>query len=135
MHNAILLNKEHRYTMQDDVQKRYPEEACGLLIGKAERVFAVVPVTNVLHSRVRYRMDPHEQLRVFKTLEENDWHLTAIYHSHPDGPDTPSQTDIDECYYPDAVQIIWFKKNNDWQCKGFYIQSGAITDIPIYYGG
>jgi len=117
--------------MRDDVQKCYPEEACGLVTGRAERVLAVIPVTNILHSRVRYRMDPHEQLRVFKTIEENDWDLAAIYHSHPDGPDTPSQTDIAECYYPDVIQLIWFKKNIDWQCKGFYIQAGSVTNVPI----
>jgi len=117
--------------MRDDVEERFPEEACGLLAGTAGRVLSVIPVTNTLNSPVRYQMDPHEQLRAFIMIEENRWELTAIYHSHPHGPDRPSKTDIEESYYPDSVYFIWFKKSVEWYCKGFYIQDGSAISVPI----
>jgi hypothetical protein len=42
-----------------------PLEACGLVAGQPGRGVAVFPITNELHSPVRYRMDPHEQLAAF----------------------------------------------------------------------
>lgn len=129
--HSIQLTREQFDIMRADVALRFPEEACGLVAGLAGRVQSVSPVTNILRSPVRYRMDPHEQLHFFKTIEENRWELTAIYHSHPNGPEKPSRTDIDECYYPDVIQLIWFKKLSDWSCKGYYIQSGLVTPVEV----
>jgi len=127
----FLLSRSQWDLMREDVAARLPEEACGLLLGSAGRVLSVVPVTNVLHSPVRYRMDPAEQLRAFILIEDNGWDLSGIYHSHPYGPAAPSGTDIEECYYPDVTQLIWFKKNGEWFCNGFTIKAGLVTAIPV----
>ncbi len=128
---SIQLTRQQWNIMREDVNMRFPEEACGLVAGLAGRVLSVTPITNILHSRVSYRMDPHEQLEIFTMIEDNRWELTAIYHSHPNGPEQPSKTDIDECYYPNAVYIIWYKNSTDWSCKGYSIQAGMVTSVPI----
>ncbi|HSF80690.1 MAG TPA: M67 family metallopeptidase [Anaerolineales bacterium] len=131
MQESIQLTMGQWDIMREDANQRFPEEACGLLLGKAGKVFSVVPVTNILHSRVRYRMDPQEQFSAFSTCEKNGWDLTAIYHSHPDGLENPSKTDIDECYYPEAIYLIWYKKDSDWQCKGFTIRADSVSPVPV----
>jgi hypothetical protein len=64
--------------MLDDIGKRNLEEACGLVAGVGQTSLAVYPVTNILHSPVRYRMDPEQQLKYFNLIDENQWHLLAI---------------------------------------------------------
>jgi proteasome lid subunit RPN8/RPN11 len=93
---------------------------------------AVFPVTNVLHSPVRFLMDPEEQLAVFHQVEEQDWQLLAIYHSHLQGPEQPSPTDIAEAYYPELVNLIWSNITGAWICRGFSIQKGRVNPVPVF---
>jgi proteasome lid subunit RPN8/RPN11 len=76
-------------------------------------------------------MDPKEQLDVFNYMDKKGLDLVGIYHSHPDGPDTPSDTDIDEAFYPEAVYLIWSRSSGEWRCRAFLIQDGSITEIQI----
>lgn len=120
--------------MRADVAARDPNEACGLVAGKNRRSLAVIPITNILHSPVLYRMDPHEQLEAFNLLDEKGWDLLAIYHSHPQGPQGPSATDIQEAYYPDSVYLIWWREAGQWRCRGFIIKGQQVFETPLQFG-
>jgi proteasome lid subunit RPN8/RPN11 len=117
--------------MRADVEDRAPEEACGLLAGLGGEVLEVIPVPNALRSPVRYRMDPKDQWRAFQTIEQRGWELVGIYHSHPDGPETPSETDVTEAFYPEAAYLIWSKRVGTWRCQAFHIESGRALPVPI----
>lgn len=133
----IRLAASHWGQMLADVASRYPEEACGLVAGRAGRSMEVIPVTNILRSPVRYRMAPQEQLEAFERIEARGLELLAIYHSHPHGPDHPSNTDIDEAYYPEAVTLIWFPVSSPldprsgWDCKAFRIREKSVSELRI----
>jgi proteasome lid subunit RPN8/RPN11 len=118
--------------MHTDVCSRAPEEACGIVAGKAGRVLKVYPATNALHSLVRYQLDPEEQLEIFNEIDQFGWELLGIYHSHPNGPNYPSATDIQEAYYPDSVYIIWAQSGGQWDYEGYHIRNGKFTEIPIF---
>lgn len=91
----------------DHLQACYPLEGCGLVAGNDEGwVTAVYPIENSLQSPTAYRMDPMQQLQAMLALEANGWQLVAIYHSHPQGPETPSDTDIKQAYYPESLTMI-----------------------------
>jgi proteasome lid subunit RPN8/RPN11 len=115
------MTHEHWEQMLEDVTRRAPEEACGLLAGLGNSILAVIPVNNMLHSPVRYRMDPQEQLNAFQSIEASNWELLGIYHSHPHGPEGLSLTDIDEAYYPDSALLIWSGRSGAWECRGFQL--------------
>jgi proteasome lid subunit RPN8/RPN11 len=129
--NVLSLDSEHYEQMLTDVTSRAPEEACGLLAGINERVTVTIPVTNELHSPIRYRMDPVEQLNAFQMFENQGWEMLGIYHSHPNGPATPSQTDIDEAYYPDVVHLIWSPSSDNWTCRAFHITDSEVTEVIL----
>jgi proteasome lid subunit RPN8/RPN11 len=118
--------------MQEEVSKRAPEEACGLIAGRDQIAWEVIPVTNALHSPVRYRMDPQEQLEAFNRIEELGLEIMAIYHSHPAGPAYPSPTDIAEAFYPETVYLIWFRSDQGWNCRGFWINEEEVEEVSIY---
>ena len=93
--------------MLNHLQACYPLEGCGLLAGdEAGTVTAVYPIDNILQSPTAYEMDPQQQIQVMLTLEAADWQMLALYHSHPQGPEQPSTTDIAQAYYPEALHII-----------------------------
>ena len=117
--------------MRRDVQARLPCEACGLVGGLHRRGLQIFPITNALHSPVRFRMDPQEQVRVLLDLEKRGWDLLAIYHSHPNGPDHPSPTDLAEAAYPEAAILIWTHATGDWSCRGYVIDQDQFYEIPI----
>ncbi|MBK8904384.1 MAG: M67 family metallopeptidase [Anaerolineaceae bacterium] len=90
------------------LQNCYPLEGCGLLAGDEETggVTAVYPIENSLHSPTAYEMDPTQQIQAMLDLETHGWQLLAIYHSHPQGPEVPSATDVALAMYPDAMYVI-----------------------------
>ncbi len=132
---GLRLTVEDWEEMQADVARKAPEEACGLIAGELQepiyQALAVIPATNSLHSPVRYQIEPIEQLAALNRIDAEAWDLVGIYHSHPNGPDTPSETDVAECYYPEAVQLIWSKRTGAWKCRGFLIQAGVIQEISL----
>jgi proteasome lid subunit RPN8/RPN11 len=130
---AEKLNIEliHWQMMINDIISRSEEEACGLVAGLNHKSTAVFPVTNVLHSRVRYRMDPVEQLEVFNKIDENNWELLAIYHSHLGGSSLPSAIDILEATYPEVIYLILSKSQDEWVCQGYRIDNDKVEQVPV----
>lgn len=131
MNSKLYLNDEHWNLMRLDILDRMSEEACGIVAGIEETSCAVFPVTNILHSPVRFRMAPEEQLYVFNQIEDQDLQLLAIYHSHLKGPDRPSPIDIAEAYYPELINLIWSNITGEWNCRGFLIDEGQVTPVPV----
>ena len=86
-------------------------EVCGLLAGSTEpytaTVFTIYPATNSSDvPTTRYLIDPEEQLRLMDQIAESGEELIGFYHSHPTGPDRPSQTDVDRAAWPNKVYVI-----------------------------
>lgn len=119
------------------VQSCLPEEACGVAGGAFEenstRIDLILPVINQLHSPVRFRMEPAGQLTALQTIEQKGIELVAIFHSHPVGPQVPSQSDIVEFYYPGVLSIIISpsKEAYGWQVRAFQITNDQSVEIPV----
>jgi proteasome lid subunit RPN8/RPN11 len=117
--------------MRAEVVARAPEEACGLVAGLARRSAQIFPVTNILHSGVRFQMDPQEQWNAFVEMEAHDLELLAIYHSHPSGPAAPSYLDIAQAAYPGVIYLIWSRAQKEWICRAFQIEGGRAAEISL----
>ncbi|MFB6179840.1 MAG: desampylase [Halorientalis sp.] len=75
-----------------------PAEVCGILGGTVDdeecRVTTQFRTENVAdETQTEYAIDPAEQLAVFETIEQRGRNIAGFYHSHPQGPPEPSQTD------------------------------------------
>ncbi len=92
----------------------------------------IYPIDNILRSPTAYEMDPLMQIKAMMAMETQGETLAAIYHSHPDSPPFPSETDITQAYYPEAVYIIVSLKNYDHPViKGFTIIAGVVNEANI----
>lgn len=130
MKRELILPRTTWQAMHRHVHRRAPMEACGLLAGRDGRVELVIGVPNSARSPVRYLMEPRAQWRAFNKIEQLGMELLGIYHSHPNGPQKPSATDIQEACYA-VVQIIWFPKDESWHANGFWIEAGQVTDMTL----
>jgi len=134
---ALELSQQHWQTMLEHILRNLPEEACGFVAGSqlpdelGWASQAVLPVTNILHSPFRYRLEPHEHLAAFERMESEGWEMAAIFHSHPTGPDHPSLTDILESYYPETIYLIWSRSSDEWTCRAFMIQEKAYHETEL----
>lgn len=71
-----------------------PNECCGVLLGLDDTVEEIIPGRNIdAEPRRRYLMDPRDELRAFRLMDERGWGLVGIYHSHPATEAYPSETD------------------------------------------
>jgi proteasome lid subunit RPN8/RPN11 len=103
----LQIERPHLKQMLAHLQACYPLEGCGLLAGDGEgRVTAVYPIENMLRSPTAYEMEPRQQIEAMLALEAAGWQLVAIYHSHPQGPEEPSPTDIALAFYPEVAYVI-----------------------------
>ncbi|MGA7192485.1 MAG: M67 family metallopeptidase [Anaerolineales bacterium] len=126
----LNLKRKDWEIMRDHVQAQAPLEACGLLAGKNNWVEKVLLIGNQAKSRLRFRMNPEEQLEAFKWIDSNGLDLIGIFHSHPAGPETVSATDIEEAAYP-VIQIIWSRLKGDWIAHGFWIENKQATEVTL----
>ncbi|NPA93697.1 MAG: M67 family metallopeptidase [Chloroflexi bacterium] len=126
----MRLRYEDYLTMQRHVSAQAPLEACGLVAGHQGVSTAVFPIPNILHSPLRYRMDPQRQVEALFAIERAGWELMAIYHSHPMGPPVPSETDLAEAAYR-VVYLIWAPVGHEWVVRGFYLHGYQVREVPI----
>ena len=109
-----------------------PNEACGMLAGKGDRATKVYPATNAEASPVRYLMEPKDQLHIMQDMEDHDWDLLGIFHSHTHTAAYPSQTDVSLAYYPDALYIIVSLADEAHPVvRAFHIVDGRIREERI----
>jgi len=98
--SSIHIDGKHRLQIEADARRAYPEECCGLLVGVDEAdsrlVKRVVPMTNVAplaERRRSFKLDPLAMMDVERSLDGSGLRVVGIYHSHPDHPARPSETD------------------------------------------
>jgi proteasome lid subunit RPN8/RPN11 len=117
---AILLNAEQLESIRSHGEREYPNECCGMLLGRADgaskEVSEVVPLRNLRHDSARaqellplespgreseknrFLIDPQEQVRVEKDARGRGLDVLGYYHSHPDHPARPSNYDREHAW-------------------------------------
>jgi len=73
----------------------YPNEVCGVLIGKDGEItdFKECRNLNQERARDRYRLDPISFIEADNWARSNGMDILGIYHSHPDHPSKYSKFD------------------------------------------
>ena len=80
----------------------------------------------------RYRIDPREQLRAFREMDERGEDLVAIYHSHPVSQPYPSPTDRAEAHYPEAFYVLVSLRTDEPELEAYRIkEDGAVVRVEL----
>lgn len=95
----LCLGPGLRARLQALARAGYPEETCGLLLGRCAEnqvdVLELVPARNLNRERARdrYELDPAAFLAADTQAREHGWEVVGVWHTHPDHPARPSATD------------------------------------------
>lgn len=95
----LLMPLSVRRSLEKLVQEGYPHETCGLLIGRQNaqqlEVEQVVGARNLNTERAhdRYEVDPEDFLCADRNARATGLEIVGVWHSHPDHPARPSETD------------------------------------------
>jgi proteasome lid subunit RPN8/RPN11 len=114
--------------MRDHTESDYPSEACGLLLGQftagsgTRRVAEARPAANLNLERAadRYDLDPAEFLRLEQEARARQLEVVGVYHSHPDHPSRPSETDRLR------AEEIW-QDSESWSYLILEVASGSVA--------
>lgn len=96
---TLSLNKDVRASLEGWARSGYPKESCGLLIGEEKNGIAVatraVLAKNLNKERAtdRYELDPEDFFKANNEACASGLEIIGVWHSHPDYPARPSETD------------------------------------------
>lgn len=108
MIDTIRIAQEAWDSISRHASDAWPEECCGLLIGAGATILAAAPARNVAGDRRRrFRIEPEDHFAAMRTARGAGRAVVGAYHSHPDGPPAPSETDLREAFDdPDFIHLI-----------------------------
>ena len=122
---TLVLGEIHRDQILSHLEQAYPDEGCGILVGRpgpqARRVARIEPVDNRAGSdrARRYVIDPEAFLVVEKRARLEGLEVLGFYHSHPDHAAEPSATDRAEAF-PHYDYVI------------AAVRSGRVEDLRVW---
>jgi proteasome lid subunit RPN8/RPN11 len=97
---SLILSADLVRRLQLSGEEAYPEEGAGLLLGRLEgeqrRVVQLLALPNRSPGsdrRRRYLLDPRDLLEAEDEAERRGLDVLGVFHSHPDHPARPSETD------------------------------------------
>lgn len=124
--------------MTRDAESGYPNEVCGVMIGeentvthfrkcanlvaddKSETAFKETANIDSKRLKDRFELDPRSYIEADSWARKNGLDILGIYHSHPDHPSLPSETDR-QVASPGWAYII------------FSVTRGKVADARIWY--
>lgn len=92
-------------------EQAYPEESCGVLLGtvtaRSREVHEAIPCRNVHPSpATSYEIDLREVIRLQREARDRGLQIVGFYHSHPDHPASPSETDLADAHWLGCSYVI-----------------------------
>ena len=82
--------------MNAHVEKAYPEEGAGFLLGENGEVKAIIALPNAREDGTRHNrflFTPEDYLKAELRADDLGLSLIGVFHSHPDCPNVPSEYD------------------------------------------
>ena len=111
--SALVLTPHQLAAIVGHAEASYPEEACGLIVGKVARgglaiAGRIEPSANIAleRRRDRFEVDPALRFKVEREIRGTDEAIIGHYHSHPDHPALPSSSDLASAFEPELAWVI-----------------------------
>ncbi|MBI5450909.1 MAG: M67 family metallopeptidase [Gammaproteobacteria bacterium] len=137
MNDALTLPRHTVNQLLAAAQAIPAEEVCGFIATAPDGEHRVYPVANIADDRrCYYQMDPAQQIAALRAMRDGNEQLLCIYHSHPQGPAHPSQTDRHEANYPEAIYlIISLQTGGVLELRAFrIITPDSVTELALQIG-
>jgi len=131
--DAVMLPRQVVNQMLAHAQRSPDQEVCGLIAAHDGVPLRCYPVANASHTPARrFTMDPAAQIDAMRRMRERGETLFGIYHSHPSTSALPSELDLDEAEYPEALYlIISLGTEGVLEMRGFRVKNGAAVPCDL----
>ena len=118
----------------------YPNEACGLLLGRSRTdtgrvVVRVVRCANLNRERDRYQLDPVDHLAAEKAAHREGLEVIGVWHTHPDHPAQPSETDRAAAWEGWSYVIVAVIARGVNDVRSFRLRANAFIEEEIQRTG
>jgi proteasome lid subunit RPN8/RPN11 len=123
--STMRIPKAIAEEMEEHARAEVPNECCGLIGAENGELTTLYRAKNSQPSPFSYNLDPQDQFRIMREMEDRGEELAVIYHSHTKSEASPSQTDINLATYPDALYVIVSLKEGEATPRGFWIDRDA----------
>lgn len=129
-----------RWTITGEVLERLkahacdarPRECCGLLLGRSGHVIAARPAANLATSPDRFELDPQAHVAAIRATRGSDVGVVGFYHSHPHSVPVPSQSDLAESTYPEALHvIIGYPTASEADVRAYLLRDGGYVEVEL----
>ena len=108
-----------------------PAECCGVLVGRGRSIDEAVRARNLAASPARFLIDPKDHIDARRAARDRSLEILGFYHSHPQSPAWPSETDVAEAAYPDAVYLIASLAGGGVDVRLFHIERGTAVQVAL----
>lgn len=134
---SLTLHADHLQAIHAHVDRTYPEECCGLLLGTIDadkkvvhRVYEVSnawdqEAANVLNNSEgftktrRYWIAPEDMLAAMREARHRSLDVIGVYHSHPDHPAVPSECDRTIAWSQYSYLIVSVEQGTTKDCRSW----------------
>ncbi len=119
------------------VERGYPQETCGVLIGRSRdgltEVVEVFPARNLNQERARdrYLLDPQDYLTADESARERGLSIVGVWHSHPDHPARPSATDRAHAWEGWSYVIVSVTPQGVIDLRSWRLVNGAFEEETV----
>lgn len=99
----LVLTRDQLAQIHAALERAYPEEGCGVLLGRGDGTREVAEVLAFENTREdsrenRYLLAPEQVLAAERRARERSLDVVAFFHSHPDHPARPSAFDLEHAW-------------------------------------
>jgi proteasome lid subunit RPN8/RPN11 len=124
---VVVMPEPIRQAILTHAENTFPDECCGLIASVEGAIRFAYPLTNVNPSPTSFTVDPEEHFGAMSHAENQGWEISGVFHSHPSGQPTPSETDVAVALDPDWVHLI----TGGGQISAFRIRRGEIEKVEL----
>ena len=133
---VIIIPKTYLFEMQRHGAEAYPLECCGGILGKIhfenKYVQKVIRLDNASsenkHRRFAVTAEDYKNLEAYS--KESNLQLIGFYHTHPDHPAFPSETDLQNAWPMFSYIIISIQSKEPAQTNSFLLNLDTNTFEP-----
>jgi proteasome lid subunit RPN8/RPN11 len=130
---SLILSR----TLYDDLrihgEETYPNECCGILLGRADTDIRVDTLVRAGNTRTdsahnRYNIAPEELIAAQRQARKSGLDIVGFYHSHPDHPAQWSPTDFAEAHWFGCAYVITAVPKGTAAATNSFLLSGATEE-------
>jgi len=141
--NRLVISPRHLHTVGRHAAMSYPDECCGVLIGRSlEGATVVERVLSVGNERQdsrhnRYLISPETVLAAQKEARSLGLDVVGYYHSHPDHPAKPSDFDREHAWPWVSYLIVSVENRNVVDTRSWRLAEDreSFVEEPIDQAG